>query len=285
MRNYTKISKCPDSAKEILDLANSLPNGYQFNFGDYPDFDADKHKKWFFELVATLPKDFFEDKELLKMVLNGETISPDEVIKQKKFPFFEEVSKQPPHILKKAWREYFIKDGKIQFFYPLDDLTKGYIQPAINCRHTLTMFCLSMSGLLAKHTYGGKPVLPGAAISNCRFTMDDKTGVIELAAHYPLSVIISERLDARRFRLCPNCDTFFWAKRLDAKTCGKKACVEALSVKKYQTENKDELNRKKRKKYYEDNGIEFCPTCIYKAGEWCECNTPAKQRSKNNGTV
>lgn len=261
MRKYIKVSKCPEKAQEILHLANSIPDGYKFSFDDYPEFDTDKQKKWFFELVATLPKEFIKDKELLKMVVDGKTISTDKIIKQKEVPFFEEVSKIPPGTLAGAWREYFIKDGKIQHFYPLDFLTKNYIQPAISCRRMLTILCLNMSRL-ARHTIGGKTVLPGASIKDCLFTIDDKTGEIELGAHYPLRVIISEKLDARRFRVCPVCSIFFWAKRLDAKTCGKKQCVEDLSGKKYQAENKDALKRKKRKKYYEDNNIDFCPKCV-----------------------
>jgi hypothetical protein len=283
MRNYIKISQCPPSAEQILKLANSLPSGYRINFEDYPAFDADKQKKWFFDLVSTLPKDFFEDKELLKMVINGETISPDKIIKQKNHPLYEELSKIPPKILKSGWREYFGKNGNYELLYPLEDLTKGYIQSAISCRSFLTIFCLNMSGLSGlRYTSGGKAVLVGTTIKDCHFTIDDKTGVIELAAHYPLNVIISERLDARRFRLCPNCDTFFWAKRLDAKTCGEKTCVEALSVKKYQSQKKDELNRRKRRKYYETNKIKFCENCV-RPELTCECKS--EEGANKNGTV
>jgi hypothetical protein len=99
-------------------------------------------------------------------------------------------------------------------------------------------------------------------IKECVFSIDPNTGIMELAAHYPLRVIIGEKLDTRRFRICPICNIFFWAKRLDAKSCGEKKCVDKLSGKKYQNENKDDLNRKKRKKYYEDNGINFCHKCV-----------------------
>jgi hypothetical protein len=172
MRNYIKISQCPPSAEQILKLANSLPSGYRINFEDYPAFDADKQKKWFFDLVSTLPKDFFEDKELLKMVINGETISPDKIIKQKNHPLYEELSKIPPKILKSGWREYFGKNGNYELLYPLEDLTKGYIQSAISCRSFLTIFCLNMSGLSGlRYTSGGKAVLVGTTIKDCHFTI------------------------------------------------------------------------------------------------------------------
>lgn len=47
--------------------------------------------------------------------------------------------------------------------------------------------------------------------------------------------------DALRLRPCPNCINVFWAKRTDAKTCGKQVCVDAL-----QTFKKKEAKNRKR---------------------------------------
>lgn len=92
-------------------------------------------------------------------------------------------------------------------------------------------------------------------------------------------VRILQGVDARRLKLCPVCQDVFWAKKLNTTTCGKKDCVESVSGKKYHVENKEEINRKKRKKYYEDNRIDFCPICV-RPQLTCECEIPGKQRSK-----
>lgn len=75
-------------------------------------------------------------------------------------------------------------------------------------------------------------------------------------------VFRNENIPPERIRECPICRRIFWAKRVDAKTCGDKECVNTLGGNKYQTENKDKLNENKRKKYYEDNDIIFCPKCV-----------------------
>ena len=76
-------------------------------------------------------------------------------------------------------------------------------------------------------------------------------------------VFQNQDIPPERIRECPVCRRIFWAKRLDAKTCGSKECVETLSGKKYHLKNKADINQKKRKKYYADNGIDFCPKCVH----------------------
>ena len=272
-RKYTKTSVCPLSAQRLIDFANSIPEGYSLDHTQYPE-GAEKQKKWFFEIIATLPNNFADKyHRRLQKVLNGESVSSEAALQQKKDGLLDEVSKIPPRDFKEAWVEYLIDNGNVRRLYPiypLYDLFMFIIQKAIPYRRVLTNLNTDFDGF--KRTSNGKAVLPGEIIKDCGFTIDSNTGIIELAGDSPLGVIISERLDTRRFQVCPICDIFYWAKRLDAKTCGNKPCVNSLSGKKYQTENKEERNRKKREKYYKDNGIDFCPSCI-RPLLTCECKT------------
>ncbi len=98
-------------------------------------------------------------------------------------------------------------------------------------------------------------------------------------------VRILSGVDARRLKICPGCDDVFFAKKINAETCGEKQCVEKEGGKTYYKKNKDEINKKKRIKYYNDNGIAYCPKCFFRAGDWCECNEPSGKRSNKNGTL
>ena len=260
MRNYTPTSVCPVSAQEIMDFANSIPAGFSLDHTHYPK-GSEKQKKWFFEIIATLPNDFADKHQWLQKVLNGESVSPKVALQQKKGKLFDAVSKRPPREFEKGWIEFLIDNDDVRHLYPLNVLFMLLIQKAIPCRRVLTNFNMVIGGF--SHTSGGKPVLPGETIKDCFLTLDGNTGVVELAANYPLSVIINESLDTRRFRICPICSIFFWAKRLDARTCGNKECVDTLSGKKYHLKNKEKINREKREKYYVDNGIDFCPKCVH----------------------
>jgi hypothetical protein len=259
MRNYTPTSVCPVSAQQIIDFANSIPAGYSLDHTHYPE-GSEKQKKWFFEIIATLPNNFADKHLWLQKVLNGETVSPKAALQQKKGKLFDAVSKRPPKEFEKGWIEYLIEGDEFRGIYPLYILFMFLLQKAIPSRRVLTNLNTVVDGF--SHTSGGKPVLPGETINDCFLTLNS-TGAVEIAANYPLSVIINESLDTRRFRICPICSVFFWAKRLDVISCGSKKCVETLSGKKYHLRNKAEINRAKRKKYYVDNGIDFCPKCVH----------------------
>jgi hypothetical protein len=56
-------------------------------------------------------------------------------------------------------------------------------------------------------------------------------------------------VERRRIRICDFCKKIYWAKRLDAQTCGNKRCSDVLSARKYQSRNKAEINRKRRTNY------------------------------------
>jgi hypothetical protein len=277
MRNYKPTSICPASAQKIIDFANSIPAGYSLDHTRYPE-GYEKQKKRFFEIVATLP-DNFADKHLwLQKVLNGETVSPKAALQQKKGKLFDAVSKRPPKEFEKGWIEYLIDGDEFRGIYPLNILFMFLLQKAIPCRQLLTSLNTDIDGI--SYTAGGKLVLPGE-IKDSLFETNKNNGTIRLDDNSPLSVIINEGLDTRRFRFCTICSLFFWAKRLDAISCGSKKCVETLSGKKYHLKNKAEINQKKREQYYKDNGIDFCPNCIRPVPA-CECKTPQAFASKSN---
>lgn len=98
-------------------------------------------------------------------------------------------------------------------------------------------------------------------------------------------VSVLQSIDARRLKICPICDQVFWAKRLNSKTCGDKKCVETLGGKTYHRENKDVINRRKREKYYVDNDIDYCKTCVrpMKTHNYSDCEL--NKGTKNNGNL
>ncbi len=136
MRKYTKTSTCPTSAQRIIDFANSIPNGYSLDHTQYP-VGAEKQKKRFFEIIATLPNSFADKyHRRLQKVLNGESISSEAALQQKKDGLLDEVSKIPPRDFKEGWVEYLIDNGNVRRlypFYPLYDLFMFIIQRAIPC--------------------------------------------------------------------------------------------------------------------------------------------------------
>jgi hypothetical protein len=269
MRNYKKTSVCPASAQKIIDAANSIPAGYSLDHKYYPE-GMEKQKKYFFEIIATLPNNFADKHLWLQKVLNGETLSPKDALQKKKGKLFDAVSKRPPKEFEKGWIEYLIDGEEFRGIYPLNILFYFLLQKAIPCRQLLTSLNTDIDGI--SYAAGGNLVLLDE-IKDSLFETNRNTGTIKLDDNSPLSVIINERLDARRFRICPICSVFFWAKRLDAISCGSKKCVETSSGKKYHLKNKAEINQKKREKYYIDTGIDFCPNCI-RPTPTCECKTP-----------
>lgn len=56
-------------------------------------------------------------------------------------------------------------------------------------------------------------------------------------------VEILQGADARRFRLCPICDRIFWAKKLNAGTCGNKKCADELGNRKRSSAAKTEKEK------------------------------------------
>jgi hypothetical protein len=280
MRNYKPTSICPASAQQIIDFANSIPAGYSLDHTHYPE-GSEKQKKRFFEIIATLPNNFADKHLWLQKVLNGETVSPKAALQQKKGKLFDAVSKRPPKEFEKGWIEYLIDGEEFRGIYPLNILFMFLNQRAIPCRQLLTGLNTDFDGI--SYTAGGKLVLPNE-IKDRLFEIKKNNGTIGLDGNSPLSVIINEGLDARRFRICPICSLFFWAKRLDAISCGSKKCVETSSGKKYHLSNKAEINRKKREKYYKDNVIDFCPNCI-RPQLACECKTPQAVASKSKDLI
>jgi hypothetical protein len=284
VRKYQKISECPAKAKDIIDFANLSVAVRHIELAKYcNDFgDSEKQKKLFYELVRELPHEAVKQIGWLQRILNNETVSPESALAQKKGKFYEEASLMPPSEFRAAFLQYIEEDGEVYYIAPLAYLIDK-ISASISCRRVLTN--LTQDNGFARHSIDNNRVLTGEIIRNCQLTIDEN-GILEIGANYPLNVINSEKIDTRRFRLCPVCDTYFWAKRLDAKTCGEKQCVEKISGKKSYKKNKDKITRKKREAYYKSKEIDFCPECVRPIENHGESDCKLNNSEvKNNGTL
>jgi hypothetical protein len=280
-----KLSDCPPKVQEIINRANSLPAGYTLDISKFPEFDAEKQREWFFELVKTLPDKFIDENEWLQKVLNGETVSAANALKQKSGPFFERASKAHPRQHEQVWTEYAEYEGQVAHIYPLDALVHT-ILPAISCRRVLTNLTrMETNGVT--HTIGGKPVLQGEILKNCHLVRGEH-GIIEIGAHYPMNVIIGERVHTERIKLCVNCETFFWAKRLNKSSenavCEK--CSNTVRQRRFQSKKNRDLKQQRRLNYYYKKGykegVDFCGKCFHLIAK-CKCDS--KVEDDNNGTL
>jgi hypothetical protein len=79
----------------------------------------------------------------------------------------------------------------------------------------------------------------------------DKDG--NLKPQYSDLMDIFTENDIRFYRIqrCKACSKFFWAKRIDAKSCGHKLCAETLSGKDYQAKNKDLISARRSKNRFD----------------------------------
>jgi len=83
--------------------------------------------------------------------------------------------------------------------------------------------------------------------------MVNKDGYIELKTTEFFDFIATYKIEARRIRLCRICYKIFWANRMDKWTCNKE-CGNKLRQRKWQLENKEEYNEKRRENYaYKQN--------------------------------
>jgi hypothetical protein len=76
-------------------------------------------------------------------------------------------------------------------------------------------------------------------------------------------------MDADRLRICEVCNHIFWAKKKNSFGCSE-SCVNALYQRRLRKENKIEINRQRREKYYKENGIAFCDKCVHPVTK-CGC--------------
>lgn len=83
----------------------------------------------------------------------------------------------------------------------------------------------------------------------------NKNGYIELKTTEFFDFISSHKIEARRIRSCVICGDVFWAKRIENFACSKK-CGNIWRQKKWQSQNKDKYNERRRSNYVYKKVIE-----------------------------
>lgn len=93
-------------------------------------------------------------------------------------------------------------------------------------------------------------------VIDATYTLDDKgnlrpriSGLGRLFEKYNIPVI--------RIRSCPICERIFWAKRLDAKSCGTKQCSDLFSQRNLRAQKSDEINKRRRENYKRNKHLEL----------------------------
>ena len=260
MRNYKKISGCPNSLRRVIEGVNHLPVDAEGTLGKLIDLAMVATKLNPDKFRAT--SDFYRaeiknlglEKEVLDYII-GEMPTQimmgfvaqnfNELILAK--PILQNIAEMNSEEIEKYGRKIFTKNqinpiGKIYTFYQ------------------------KMNGVRFSGTLN---LIDG-------FIRPQISGLTE--------VFQNEDIPPERIRECPICRRIFWAKRVDAKSCGEKECAKTLGGNKYQSEHKDKINEHKRRKYYEDNDIKFCPKCVRPLSTHGESNCQLNG-VKNNGTL
>jgi hypothetical protein len=225
MRNYKKKKDSPPEFESFIYTLNLLPN------------DLDQFKDKMHQLGQQFVKEaFVKLKNEYDFIEHVSTVSEKYCDKLRQL-----VS---PQLATKFSDRFIVAD-----FREALDFFRGLADDKTLLKHILLGFEYSDGG-----DFFEKPLQ--------RFTFNKKDSTLVVSGSQLVEILTRNKIPVERVRECPGCNKFFWAKRLDAKTCGNKKCVDKLSGKKYQIENKDEINRNKREKYYEDNGIAFCSKCV-----------------------
>ena len=237
MRKHKNVSKCPSKLQEIIELVNLLPpnaeqvlkivNERSYNNecwiqkGDIAVFDFLSEKAEMY-YFDTIFKSLVR-KKIAEYCLQPERNiieSYNDLLKAKSL--FRHFAKINRQY--PNWNE--IKDNKFeQYKFQLHFLTIDYKE---------RQFAVFVG------------VMPDGFI---------KTSRSEL-----LEIFESEEVPFYRIRACEICEKIFWAKRTDAKTCKNKKCSNALSQRKYQNRNKDEINEKRRENYQYKKKSKKCET-------------------------
>ncbi|MGI8555494.1 MAG: hypothetical protein ACR2LT_03955 [Pyrinomonadaceae bacterium] len=270
-----KISQCPLSVQAILNSANSMPPGFSGLYAEaiYPK-GIEKQRKRFYEKVATLPNEFIKNNNWLQSILNNETVSPEAALKEKKGQIYEIVSRMPPEefaeeFFGNTWREFLLNPNGILHEIAPYLMLSDAIQWAKIARHGLT-FVVRMNDRKAR-------LLEKEVVKHSHLIINE--GVIQVFTHYPLDILINEKIDTRRIKQYRNCKNFFWVKRQNknVKNINCEKCNNALRQRQFVNKNKDEINRERRANYYYKKGVPYCEKCV-RPNTKCDCYI--QERSK-----
>jgi len=219
MRNYKRLSDCPIPLQQIIDAVNDLPPDTTdveerlFNLL-YDDLDG----KLDSEQAKRKVKRLIKQKSVLKyMVLGMPNKFSFSIAYQN---FFDLVIARP--ILESIASQNYEKlyDGK-----PVPNKETSFIK--IN---------FPITGWGTEIQFSGTLYL-------------DKKGNIRPRNSGLIDVFFNYDIPFNRIRFCPICENIFWAKRLDARSCGKKQCSDILSQRNIRIKKRDKINEQRRENY------------------------------------
>lgn len=209
MRNYKKLSICPKQLKPIRDLVNQLPQ-------DLKKFESDLTE--------------------MNLEFNREIENSMEKYDEMRSRFSNRLYKRISPKLKK-----YLHEIKAQGF--INELIQ--LQILINEKITLETIIKSFEAFKSFNNPNQTFVFD-KSIAAFGFNSDS---TIQLSSFRIIEILTKNKIPIERVRICPMCKEFYWAKRLDSKTCGKTKCVENLGSAKYRKRNKEKINQRRRENY------------------------------------
>lgn len=276
-KNKQYVSNCPPSVKKLFAIANSIPKNGESLLIMAEIYEAqleevETQKRRFYEIIKKVSEEFLYSDERMQAFLEGKAFKSPHSSK----PGWQPISE---------WEEKWLMHWKNSHFSPLG-LLFLMLDNALNICRSLAKargFAYDPDEIfhpISNVTSEPRPrFISKAELSSQGFFV--KNGIIEVRLNPTFSVLVNEKIDIRRIGFCFNCDNYFWVKRLNKnaknETC--ENCSDKIRQQRFQTNNRNELNEKRRRNYYKDNKIPFCEECV-RPNKKCNC-----KEKKINGTL
>lgn len=241
---YKKVSICPPELEKLIERVNFVPAKIFF-----PDVETVMNNVYFEQTGRKMP--FFDTqgdyssgkyKTGEERTLHENTLEKAlEIIKEstKTFPeLYSYLFEKPNGISAADWYIHYTYvqnplDAYIEYF----DLKRQLRYIADKCTSFVNKVWGEINGI----------AFPAYEMD---FTQTLYFRIIENKITFVPNKIISllQGIDARRLRVCPICDAVFWAKRIEAKTCSKRRCLNNFHQRKRRTNEYEKRLAKECKK-------------------------------------
>ena len=225
MRNYKKTSECPPPLQKIIRISNLLSKEIE----DRLFFD--RMTRFFNDGMKSVPKAENLEAVFKNIVGNEELFDHFNVYEPGRFFFPDATARLHETISARGFLRWIGDQNKKQ-------VSKKFI--AHEKAHLLAHGFLSESG---------------SPFIRSTFVTDGNGNIRPMLTEFA-QVFLDYDVPFVRIRLCPICDEIFWARRLDAKTCGKKSCAEKLSKQTARAQKFDKVLHLKKRKEAEEAKLE-----------------------------
>lgn len=236
MRKYKKVSQCPEELQKIFYWVNGIKNEAQFDEAvtlceTLVELEIEGRSE---EEMEKILKTYF-NKKFFAYLTSGKQFSFQSALRRftdiiGARPFLLSICKTNSKEMKERGKDAFTKNGyslrnKESLFY------KGFERPE------------DPKELYPFDYFTGTLTLDSKGNIRPRLS-----GFIEICSKYNIPFV--------RIRMCPVCNNIFWAKKLNAKTCGNDKCSDSLSQRSIREKKKNEINFKRRQAYAYKKAIE-----------------------------